>query len=132
MKREDLAQILKEQDGRLLEDLKLNAEQYEEIQGTISSLVAVQNKIKSLKSYKEQYMEDIAYYMASNNLDELYSKDGRASMRESDITSIKKDLVLMVINEFRNGERDSLDFEDISETKSQVRFIVKPLNVEGE
>lgn len=132
MKKDYLGKLLETQKEIFIEDKNISEEEYHEILNTISCLVETKNKIKSLKSYVEDYNTKILKFMKQNNLDLVYSAKGKATHKISDISAIKKDLVLIAIAEFENGERDSLTYEDVSETTERALFSVRSISLDEE
>lgn len=132
MKKDQLGEILEVQKKVFIEDKNIEEAEYEEVQSIINSLVETKNKIKALKGYVDNYSEEILKFMKRNHLDLVYSAKGKATHKISDISAIKKDLVLIAIAEFENGERDSLTYEDVAETTERAVFSVKGITLDGE
>lgn len=129
MKREKLEKVLKLQ---MEKDFPLQGEELKEAQQLINNIASTQRKIADLKLYIESDKERLKDIMITHNVDEVWATKGRAKVSVSDITKIVKDKVLAVIDEFRRGEREVLEFKDVSVTKSQETFRVIPHNVEGD
>lgn len=132
MKREKLETVLEAQFKTLVEQGKLDASELEEIQDKIVQAVETQAKINALKLYVESYKEEVKEFMLEHNIPIIYSSKGKAVHKVADSTTIKKDLVLMVIDEFRTGERDTLDYEDVTETKTMESFSIRPISIKEE
>lgn len=130
MFKEDLEELLKAQQEKLVDDRKLDQAELEEILSTMNNLVATKDKIKSLQTYVTDYKAEILDYMKKNHINTLYSSKAKSTYKISDVSAIKKDLVLMVIAEFQNGDRDNLTYEDVAETTEREVFSIRGLGIE--
>ena len=129
MKREKLEKALELQKEK---DFPLQGEELEEAQQLINNIASTQRKIADLKLYIESDKERLKDMMIAHNVDEVWATKGRARVGVSDVTKIVRDKVLAVIDEFRRGEREDLEFKDVSVTQTQETFRVIAHNVEGD
>lgn len=130
MKQSQLEKLLEAQEVELVQNKELDADKLAEICDLIDATIEVQVKIRNLKQYVDGQKEDIRKYMEKNNIGVIHTHKAKAINKVADVTSINKDLVLAVIDEFRTGERDSLEFEDVAVTKEQKQFSVRAVSVE--
>lgn len=126
MKREKLEKALELQKEK---DFPLQGDELEEAQELVNNIANTQRKIADLKMYVERDKEHLRDMMIAHNVQEVWASKGRAKIAVTDVTKIVKDKVLAVIGEFRRGEREDLEFDDVSVTKTQETFRVISHNI---